>query len=60
MAALLFASTVCVAAALGFLRTDFVAENLCAYAVATIEEATQAQVKVAPNPNAPADSKAPK
>src|SRR5213075_3036550 len=30
-----------------FLRTDFVANNLCAYAVATIEEATAAQVRVA-------------
>jgi len=33
--------------AVAFLRTDFVANNLCAYAVATIEEATAAQVKVA-------------
>ncbi|GAC1340929.1 MAG: hypothetical protein NVSMB23_11850 [Myxococcales bacterium] len=33
--------------ALAFLRTDFVGNNLCAYAVATIEEATRAQVKVA-------------
>ncbi|MFN2546218.1 MAG: translocation/assembly module TamB domain-containing protein [Myxococcales bacterium] len=33
--------------AIAFLRTDFVANNLCAYAVATIEEATAAQVKVA-------------
>lgn len=33
--------------AIAFLRTDFVANNLCAYAVATIEEATQAQVHVA-------------
>lgn len=32
--------------AVAFLRTDFVANNLCAYAVATIEEATAAQVKV--------------
>src|SRR5260370_3937362 len=32
--------------ALAFLRTDFVANDLCAYAVATIEEATAAQVKV--------------
>jgi len=32
--------------AVAFLRTDFVANNLCAYAVATIEEATQAQVHV--------------
>src|SRR5437899_1614871 len=29
-----------------FLRTDFVANNLCAYAVATIEEATAARVQV--------------
>ena len=33
--------------AIAFLRTDFVANNLCAYAVATIEEATAAQVRVA-------------
>ena len=33
--------------ALAFLRTDFVANNLCAYAVATIEEATAAQVRLA-------------
>ena len=33
--------------ALAFLRTDFIANNLCAYAVATIEEATAAQVRVA-------------
>jgi autotransporter translocation and assembly factor TamB len=32
--------------AVAFLRTDFVANNLCAYAVATIEEATAAQVTV--------------
>ncbi len=34
-------------AAVAFLRTDFVANNLCAYAVATIEEATSARVQVA-------------
>jgi translocation and assembly module TamB len=33
--------------AVAFLRTDLVANDLCAYAVATIEEATAAQVKVA-------------
>jgi translocation and assembly module TamB len=33
--------------AVAFLRTDFVANNLCSYAVATIEEATAAQVHVA-------------
>jgi translocation and assembly module TamB len=33
--------------AIAFLRTDFVANNLCAYAVATIEEATAAQVRLA-------------
>ncbi len=33
--------------AIAFLRTDFVANHLCAYAVATIEEATAAQVRVA-------------
>ncbi len=32
--------------AIAFLRTDFVANNLCAYAVATIEEATAARVQV--------------
>src|SRR4051812_26831634 len=47
MAALLLASTLCVAAAVAFLRTEFVAENLCAYAVATIEEATRGKVRVA-------------
>jgi translocation and assembly module TamB len=41
------AAAVVSAAAVAFLRTDFVANNLCAYAVATIEEATAAQVKVA-------------
>jgi translocation and assembly module TamB len=33
-------------AAVVFLRSDFVANNLCAYAVATIEEATAATVQV--------------
>ncbi|HUJ29023.1 MAG TPA: hypothetical protein VLW85_23545, partial [Myxococcales bacterium] len=33
-------------AAVAILRTDFVANNLCTYAVATIEEATAAQVTV--------------
>jgi hypothetical protein len=41
------AAAVVSAAAIAFLRTDFVGNNLCAYAVATIEEATAAQVKVA-------------
>ena len=41
------AAAVVSATAVAFLRTDFVANNLCAYAVATIEEATAAQVKVA-------------
>jgi len=45
--ALGLAAAVVSGAAVAFLRTDFVANNLCAYAVATIEEATQAQVKVA-------------
>src|SRR5262245_35510189 len=45
--ALGLAAAVVSGGALAFLRTDFVANNLCAYAVATIEEATQAQVKVA-------------
>ena len=41
------AAAVVAGAAIAFLRTDFVANNLCAYAVATIEEATAAQVRVA-------------
>src|SRR2546421_11353707 len=41
------AALVVAGGAIAFLRTDFVANNLCAYAVATIEEATAAQVKVA-------------
>ena len=45
--ALALAAAVISGGALAFLRTDFVANNLCSYAVATIEEATQAQVKVA-------------
>ena len=45
--ALGLAAAVVSGGALAFLRTDFVANNLCAYAVATIEEATAAQVKVA-------------
>src|SRR6202171_6500283 len=44
--ALGLAAAVVSGAAVAFLRTDFVANNLCAYAVATIEEATQAQVRV--------------
>lgn len=47
LAAVLLAAAAVSAAAVVFLRTDFVANNLCAYAVATIEEATAAQVKVA-------------
>jgi hypothetical protein len=45
--ALALAAAVVSGGALAFLRTDFVANNLCTYAVATIEEATQAQVRVA-------------
>ncbi len=45
--ALGLAAAVVSGGAVAFLRTDFVANNLCAYAVATIEEATAAQVKVA-------------
>src|SRR5207249_1534745 len=45
--ALGLAAAVVSGGALAFLRTDFVANSLCAYAVTTIEEATQAQVKVA-------------
>jgi translocation and assembly module TamB len=41
------AALVVAGGAIAFLRTDFVANNLCAYAVATIEEATAAQVRVA-------------
>lgn len=40
------AAAVVSGAAIAFLRTDFVANNLCAYAVATIEEATAARVQV--------------
>ena len=46
VAAALAAAVISVGA-VAFLRTDFVANNLCAYAVATIEEATAARVKVA-------------
>jgi len=41
------AAAVVAGGAIAFLRTDFVANNLCAYAVATIEETTAAQVRVA-------------
>jgi translocation and assembly module TamB len=47
LVALGLAAALVAAIALAFLRTDFVGNNLCAYAVATIEEATRAQVKVA-------------
>ena len=47
LVALGLAAAVVSGGAVAVLRTDFVANNLCAYAVATIEEATQAQVKVA-------------
>src|SRR5207248_3658426 len=47
LVALGLAAAVVSGTAVAFLRTDFVANNLCAYAVATIEEATAAQVKVA-------------
>ncbi len=40
------AAAVVFGAAIAFLRTEFVANNLCAYAVATIEEATAARVQV--------------
>jgi hypothetical protein len=46
LVALGLAAAVVSAAAVAFLRTDFVANNLCAYAVATIEEATAARVQV--------------
>jgi len=44
--ALGLAAAVVSGATVAFLRTDFVATNLCAYAVATIEEATAASVQV--------------
>ena len=40
------AAAVVFGAAIAFLRTEFVANNLCAYAVATIEDATAARVQV--------------
>ena len=46
LVALGLAAAVVSGAAMVFLRTDFVANNLCAYAVATIEEATAARVQV--------------
>src|SRR5438552_19007327 len=46
LVALGLAAAVVSAAAMVFLRTDFVANNLTAYAVATIEEATAARVQV--------------
>ena len=46
LVALGLAAAVVSGAAVAFLRTDFVANNLCAYAVATIEEATAATVQV--------------
>jgi len=46
LVALGLAAAVVSGAAVAFLRTDFVANNLCAYAVATIEEATAASVQV--------------
>jgi autotransporter translocation and assembly factor TamB len=47
LAAAALAALVVSGGAVAFLRTDFVANNLCAYAVATIEEATAAKVTVA-------------
>src|SRR5258708_6739759 len=47
VAAAALAAAVVSGGAVAFLRTEFVANNLCAYAVATIEEATAAQVTVA-------------
>lgn len=47
LAAVALAGAVVSGAAVAFLRTDFVANDLCAYAVATIEEATAAEVHVA-------------
>src|SRR5947207_15856652 len=46
LVALGLAAAVVSGTAVAFLRTDFVANNLCAYAVATIEEATAARVYV--------------
>jgi autotransporter translocation and assembly factor TamB len=47
LVALALAAVLVSGGAVAFLRTDFVANNLCAYAVATIEEATAAKVNVA-------------
>jgi len=47
LVAFALAAAVVAGGAIAFLRTDFVANNLCAYAVATIEETTAAQVRVA-------------
>ena len=46
LVALGLAAAIVSGASVAFLRTDFVANNLCAYAVATIEEATAARVEV--------------
>lgn len=46
LAALVLAAAAVSGGAVAILRTDFVANNLCSYAVATIEEATAAQVTV--------------
>src|SRR3954471_6009901 len=46
LVALGLAAAVVFGAAIAFLRTEFVANNLCAYAVATIEDATAARVRV--------------
>src|SRR5947207_9826338 len=46
LVALGLAAAVVSGTAVAFLRTDFVANTLCAYAVATIEEATAARVDV--------------
>ncbi|MBS2020785.1 MAG: hypothetical protein JST92_00120, partial [Deltaproteobacteria bacterium] len=45
--ALVLAAGLVTGGALAVLRTDFVSNNLCGYAVANIEEATEARVKVA-------------
>jgi autotransporter translocation and assembly factor TamB len=46
LAAAVLAAVLISGGAVAFLRTEFVANNLCAYAVATIEEATKAKVTV--------------
>ena len=46
LVAVLLSAALLAGAAVALLRTDYVGSNLCAYAVATIEEATVAKVRV--------------